>query len=160
MPKIAGLAQISLTVRRLERSASWYCSVFGLDEVGRSRHKSFDLVELRDPESGMMIVLRQVSVPSTARFDPNKTGLHHLSFRVLDREALEAWASRLEELHIMHSPVVQNAHGWVLELEDPDHIKLELVYVEPKAFLEPEGEQLELGRRLAAEKAAAAGSVP
>ena len=61
-------------------------------------------------------------------FDETR-GLDHLAFTVADREELDAWAARLAEAAVAHSPITgaNSVPGAaVLVFPDPDNIQLEL----------------------------------
>ena len=55
-----------------------------------------------------------------------RPGIDHLAFAVANRDELEAWASRLEELGIEHGKIVDAWYGSGLAFRDPDNIQLEL----------------------------------
>lgn len=126
MPTVTGVAHLSLTVRNLRLSETWYRELFGLERVSDDRQARFDAVVLRDPASQMVISLRKHHGAGTARFDESRTGLDHVSFGVADRAALESWEKRLQEFDVEHSPITQTPFGAVLVFRDPDHIQLEL----------------------------------
>jgi len=123
---VTGVAHLSLTVRNLRISETWYRELFGLERVSDDRQARFDAVVLRDPDSQMVISLRKHHGAGTARFDESRTGLDHVSFGVADRATLERWERRLQEFAVEHSPITQTPFGAVLVFRDPDHIQLEL----------------------------------
>lgn len=125
MPTVTGVAHLSLTVRNLRISETWYRELFGLERITDDRHPRFDTVVLRDPSSQMVISLRKHHGAGTARFDESRTGLDHVSFGVADRAALEGWEKRLKEFDVEHSPITETPFGAVLVFRDPDHIQLE-----------------------------------
>ncbi len=125
MPSITGVAHLSLTVRNLRISETWYRELFGLDSVFNERQPHFDSVVLVDPNSQMVISLRKHYGAGTARFDESRTGLDHASFGVVDRDELVEWEKRLGEFNIEHSAITDTAFGSVLVFRDPDHIQLE-----------------------------------
>ena len=66
-------------------------------------------------------------------FDETRAGLDHLAFTVADREELDAWAARLADAAVVHSPITaaNSVPGAaVLVFRDPDNIQLEL-FAEP-----------------------------
>ncbi len=126
MPTVTGVAHLSLTVRNLRISETWYRELFGLERVSGDRQTRFDTVVLRDPASHMVISLRKHHGAGTARFDESRTGLDHVSFGVTDRASLERWEERLKEFAVEHSPITETPFGSVLVFRDPDHIQLEL----------------------------------
>ena len=71
------------------------------------------------PSTGMAARTRSTS----------RAGLDHLAFAVADREELDAWAARLTDAAVVHSPVTaaNSVPGAaVLVFRDPDNIQLEL----------------------------------
>lgn len=122
--RIVGIFAVKIPVTDLARSRRWYEEVFGLkvalefpDDDGVVRGVSFDIPGV----PGTMIALREN--PEVARgiagFDP-------VIYAVTDRAAVEAWAERLDELEIPHSPVIDATLGWLLVLHDPDGIEIHL----------------------------------
>ena len=105
MPEIIGQVVI-LTVRDADRSAAWYCDLLGSEET--SRYVQPDghvaLVHLASSHSGVELCLVDHSAdPGT--FNEFRAGLDHLEFLVAERNDLDTWASRLDELGIRHSGI-------------------------------------------------------
>jgi glyoxylase I family protein len=129
--EIAGIHHLGLTVSDVERSANWYEQILGFERVGQfgdpdsERQKIF----LRHAGLDARFGLVQHRSSSKRQFDETESGLDHLAFRVRNRQELEAWAHRLEEVGVPFSPV---ADSWsipgaaVIVFRDPDHIQLEL----------------------------------
>ena len=66
-------------------------------------------------------------------FDETRADLDHLAFAVAGRAELEAWAARLADAAVVHSPITaaNSVPGAaVLVFRDPDNIQLEL-FAEP-----------------------------
>ena len=66
-------------------------------------------------------------------FDETRAGLDHLAFTVAGRAELDAWAARLADAAVVHSPVTTANSipgAAVLVFRDPDNIQLEL-FAEP-----------------------------
>lgn len=66
-------------------------------------------------------------------FDETRAGLDHLAFTVAGRAELDAWAARLADAAVVHSPVTPANSipgAAVLVFRDPDNIQLEL-FAEP-----------------------------
>jgi catechol 2,3-dioxygenase-like lactoylglutathione lyase family enzyme len=122
--RILGIAGVKIPVTDLARSRAWYERVFGLrlvlefpDEDGAVRGVGYDIPGVPDTR----IALREN--PDVARgiagFDP-------VIYAVEDRAAVQAWAARLDELGIPHSPVIDATLGWMLVFHDPDGIEIHL----------------------------------
>lgn len=58
-------------------------------------------------------------------FNERRLGLDHLAFACRDRDDVERWKIRLDELGIAHGGVVDADHGLALSFRDPDNIALE-----------------------------------
>ena len=135
MPSITGRIEVNLTVRDPDQSAAWYAELLGMQTVydfvapdGRMHY-----ICLLEPEGGLLLCLvGHVGNPGKP-FDELRTGLDHLEFLVEHRDELDEWASRLDDLGIVHSgvkapPYTQNA---MLTFRDPDRIQLEFFWRSP-----------------------------
>jgi glyoxylase I family protein len=130
----SGYSHVRLTVTDIERSKSFYDQVFGwtvaMDEsanvgdpdVRNSPERIFGGVIYLTP-SGTLFGLRPASSDS---FDPNRTGLDHLSFTVESRADLEEAESALEAAGIEHGEVKDIGPIAILSFSDPDGVQLEL----------------------------------
>ncbi|MDV6303438.1 VOC family protein [Rhodococcus cerastii] len=126
---------VRLTVSDIDRSRSFYDSVFG-----------FDVAYAWDPDAdeetkkalwflfggviykfgGGLLGLRPVA-PSDDTFAEDRCGLDHLSFTVDTRAALEDAVKTLDELGIAHEGIKDAGPGMsIVEFRDPDNIALEL----------------------------------
>jgi glyoxylase I family protein len=129
----SAVAHVRLTVTDIDRSRSFYDSVFGwpvafevppdADEATRDQ-LSFLYGGIIYDIGNSLIGLRPVS---RDRFDEDRTGLDHLAFAVGSRDELDAAASHLDGLGISHEPVKDIGVGYILEFRDPDDIALELM---------------------------------
>ncbi len=59
------------------------------------------------------------------RFDEHRTGLDHVAFACRDRDELQTWAARLDELGIAHGGIKDARYGSGVSFRDPDGIALE-----------------------------------
>ena len=132
---ITGIHHLGLTVRDVDASAAWYEEVLGFRRVGEfrapggARRKVF----LRHDGWQARLGLTQHRHGSQDAFDETRAGLDHLAFAVADHEELEAWAARLADAAVVHSPIAaaNSVPGAaVLVFRDPDNIQLEL-FAEP-----------------------------
>ena len=131
---VDGFAHVRLTVTDIARSRAFYDQVFALPVA-------FEIPADADEETRQqlgflyggviyhlgtsLLGLRPVA-PSSDRFDEDRVGLDHLSFRVANRDALHAAAARLDELGVPHGGVKDIGIALLLEFRDPDGIALEL----------------------------------
>lgn len=61
-------------------------------------------------------------------FDPRRTGLDHIGFKVASRQALQEWQQHFERLRVDYTPVVDREYGSVLTFRDPDQRQFEMFY--------------------------------
>ncbi len=134
-PTITGVSHIDLTVSDLDRSEAWYRDLLGLVRVldGRNDEHHFASRYLLHADSLLILGLVAHDEPGAGAFDEHRVGLDHLSFNVGSAEELEAWADRLDEAGIAHSPIVNGDLWDVLVFRDPDDIQLELFHMKPAA---------------------------
>ena len=131
-----GFSHVRLTVTDIARSKAFYDRVFGwpvavdasgsVDEPGVREDPAafYGGVVYRTPE-GTLFGLRPVG---SVRFDPDHTGLDHLSFAVATRGDLERAATALGEAGVEHGEVTDLADAGIaiLSFQDPDDINIEL----------------------------------
>ena len=119
------ITHVAVTVTDLSISVPWYSRLFGADAVldedtGPFRHVVFAL------EGGTLFGLHTFPdgvLPDG--FDPRHLGLDHVAFACADRDDLERWQDRLEEMDIKHGGIVDAHYGSGLSFKDPDGIALE-----------------------------------
>ncbi|HXH56569.1 VOC family protein [Iamia sp.] len=131
-----GFAHVRLTVTDIDRSKAFYDQVFGWptavdasDSAGEpgvkdSPEQFYGGTVYQTPQ-GTLFGLRPVG---TATFDPDHTGLDHVSFAVASRSDLEAAAASLADADIEHGQVndLTDAGIAILSFQDPDGINIEL----------------------------------
>jgi glyoxylase I family protein len=124
VPEIEGVNHIALTVTDLEASRAWYEKLFGGQVMWEENDDGHRFVALFVPP----FVIGLHTHAKTADgdyFEESRVGLDHVSFGVPERKDLDAWAERLDELGIAHSPITEAPYGTVLVFRDPDNIQLE-----------------------------------
>jgi glyoxylase I family protein len=135
-PTTAGLDHFGLSVTDIARSTAFYCDVLGAEVVfGAHDEDSFRRVVVK---LGSWIVdLNQFRANDGTRFDVTRTGLDHLGLTAASRDALEDWASWLDEHDVprsairdMPAPVV----GAMFDFVDPDGIQFEFSFVASAAL--------------------------
>ena len=124
-PTFLGVSHVDLTVRDVAASTAWYQRVFGGEPIMETNEGDRSAVVLWHADAKLAICVGSHAANDGQPFDESRTGLDHLSLRVRDRTELEAWAARLDELGIPHSPIADETYGSVLVLRDPDNIQLE-----------------------------------
>lgn len=126
------IAHARLTVTDIERSRSFYDSVFGwpvllelpdgADDATREK-LGFLFGGVIYNLGDALLGLRPVA---DDRFHEDRTGLDHLAFAVADRSELDSAAAHLDELGVDHEPIKDIGLAYILEFRDPDNIALEL----------------------------------
>jgi glyoxylase I family protein len=119
------ITHVAVTVSDLAASEAWYTRLLGVEPVldedtGPFRHIVYAL-------GGTLFGLHGFpDLKSNDHFDERRPGLDHVSFGCASRDELVEWASRLDELGIVHGGVVDAGYGSGLSFRDPDNIALEL----------------------------------
>ena len=131
---VQGIAHLRLTVTDIARSREFYEAIFGFpiaieipddaDEATREKlWFVFGGVVYAIP--GGVLGLRPVA-PGGDRFDEDRVGLDHLSFKVASKAALEDAVVLLAERSVETPGIKEIPGAWILEFRDPDGIALEL----------------------------------
>jgi catechol-2,3-dioxygenase len=114
-----------VTVTDLEASEAWYTMVLGVkpvldEDTGPFRHIVYAIGNTLLGLHGFPdLVSRQP-------FEERRPGLDHIAFGCEGRSDLENWATRLDELGVVHGEIVDAHYGSGLSFRDPDNIALEL----------------------------------
>jgi glyoxylase I family protein len=120
------LTHVALTVRDLSVSIPWYKALFDSEPVidedtEPNMHHTVFLVG-----NGTLIGLHQHDTQAPAgRFSEFSVGLDHVAFGCADREELEKWSLRLDELGVARGRIKDAAYGSGVSFRDPDGIALE-----------------------------------
>ncbi len=131
---VTGYAHVRLTVCDIARSRAFYDRVFGLpvafevpaDADAETREQlNFLYGGVIYSLGDSLFGLRPVA-PEIDRFDEDRVGLDHLSFTVAGRHDLDAAATLLAEVGVVHGGVKDLGNILLLEFRDPDGITLEL----------------------------------
>jgi len=126
MSDFPSIAHVVLTVKDLSVSVPWYRRLIGADPVLDEDTGPFHHTAI--PIGGSALISLHGFKPDLAKDGPAsefRPGIDHLAFAVANRDELEAWASRLEELGIEHGKIVDAWYGSGLAFRDPDNIQLE-----------------------------------
>lgn len=126
MPEFPPLNHVALTVRDLAISVPWYEALFDAEPV---------IDEDTDPDmhhtvyllgNGTLFGLHQHDTPAPDEtFSEFRVGLDHVAFGCADRQELEKWAGRLDEIGLDHGDIKDAGYGSGLSFRDPDGIALE-----------------------------------
>lgn len=127
-PTISAIHHVAINVHDLDQSERWYADVLGFSRLGPFAGEGFQRVLMRHP-SGVVLGLTKHDDPEAAEpFSERRTGLDHLGFQVADREQLEAWVARFDELGMVHSEIRYTpiTGSYLVAFRDPDNIQLEV----------------------------------
>jgi glyoxylase I family protein len=125
-----GLDHIDLTVSDLERSRAFYADILGFDVQAVAPDYADPLFAgtYYFTVGGVEICLiKHATTPLGDRFDEQRIGLDHLSFKAPNEEALQALAQKLIEAGVPTKGVevyAPNGKKYV-SFRDPDNIQLE-----------------------------------
>jgi glyoxylase I family protein len=135
VPSITGRLEVNLSVRDAAVSGAWYSRLLAMAQ--RYDHTSSDgsmrYICLAEPTSGLVLCLVGHASNDGTPFDESRVGLDHLEFLVAERQELQQWADRLDELGIAHSGVkaLDYTQNSMLTFRDPDGIQLEFFWRAP-----------------------------
>jgi glyoxylase I family protein len=128
----ATVHHLGLTVTDIEVSRQWYQRLLDaapvLDEevpAVPERHQGFHKVVFVLPGGFVLALVAHPATDRNHRFDEFRPGLDHIGFGCADRNQLEKWQNRLDELGITHGVIAEDAFGFALPFRDPDNIALE-----------------------------------
>jgi len=124
MADFPAITHVALTVSDLERSAAWYERLLGVapaldEDTGAFQHKVYPV------SGGMLLGLHAHPDPDETTFTATRPGLDHVAFGCANRQELEQWQSRLDELGIEHGGIQKAHYGSGLSFKDPDGLPLE-----------------------------------
>ena len=127
-PTLSAIDHIALTVHDLDQSERWYSEVLSFSRVTLAPGDGFQRVIMRHPSGIILGLTGHESPEASAPYSEQRPGLDHLSFGVADREQLEAWVARFDELGVTHSEITQiGATGsCFIAFRDPNNIQLEV----------------------------------
>jgi catechol 2,3-dioxygenase-like lactoylglutathione lyase family enzyme len=132
--EILGVHHIKIPVTDLVRSRAWYERVFDLepfiewpDDEGVVRGVSYR------SKGDLALALREhpESARGFAGFDP-------FAMMLRGRSDVDHWATRLDELGVVHEPVLTIPIGYMLAFDDPDGLQLRF-YTLDEHGADPEG---------------------
>jgi glyoxylase I family protein len=141
VPGLLGYSHISLSVASRDASVAFYRDVFDFEPYEVLDHEAWLETISVHPRTGMVLGFQQHRDNGGEPFEPRRTGLDHLAFRVVGRDELVAWQARLAERGATYTPIADKEYGSVLCVRDPDGIQVELFYRanHPEPATEPAG---------------------
>ena len=133
-PQITGIAHVELSVTDLDRSVEWYCRLLGARDAWRGRNDAgrYKACAIVEPVTRTVIAFTQHDQELAVPFDPRRPGLDHLSFRVADRAAIDAWAAHMDAIGVAHDPIDDQGFAVAVNVRDPDGIAIEFYVLLPR----------------------------
>ena len=128
MPNFSRVSHISFSVHDAEASARWWAALLDLTEIDRSAGDGWRGILLLHPETRTIVEFQQHDTNQGETFDPRRTGLDHMAFKVDTRGELDEWLAHFEQLGVSHSPIAEREYGAVLTFKDPDGIQFEMFF--------------------------------
>jgi glyoxylase I family protein len=128
VPTFSRLSHVSFSVHDAEASARWWAELFELTEIDRAAGDGWRGILLMHPSSRTIIEFQQHDANKGEAFDPRRTGLDHMAFKVDARADLDEWLARFEQLGVSHSPIAELQYGAVLAFKDPDGLQFEMFF--------------------------------
>jgi glyoxylase I family protein len=128
MPTFSRVSHISFSARDAEASAQWWAALLELTEIDRVAGDGWHGILLMHPGSRTIIEFQQHDANQGETFNPLRTGLDHLAFKVDTRGELDEWLARFEQLGVRHTPIADREYGAVLTFKDPDGIQFEMFF--------------------------------
>ena len=126
LPADAHIGQVSLTVRDLDRSLSFYCDVLGFVESKREGGMA-----LLSPDGGRVLIELHERTDAVAK--PRRTaGLYHFAILVPSRAALGRSVRRLVDKRWRISGAADHLVSEALYLDDPDGLGIEIYRDRPR----------------------------
>jgi catechol 2,3-dioxygenase-like lactoylglutathione lyase family enzyme len=122
------VVHLAVTVRDLDQSIAWYETLFGVPPLFVGDEATYRFAVWLEPMFALHEHDGRREVPV---FDEYQTGLDHIAFGCANREELEGWLVRLDNLGIKHGQIVEAFYGTGLAFRDPDNIQLEF-FVNPR----------------------------
>lgn len=114
--KTSGISHLNLRVSDLERSAKFYCELFGMKEAFREMPSRIFLKTGKD-----LLTLSRGQVPT------RKWGIH-FGFEVSDRKQVLLWRKLLKQMGIEIIQERKEESGGGLYFRDPDGYLIEIYY--------------------------------
>lgn len=124
-PELQGLSHLGLTVTDLDRAIDFWCTVMDFQLV--LQDEGYCMVW--QPAATLAIGLTAQQGSAVGPFDEHHVGLDHLALAVADVQTLNAWATRLAELSVPHTPITETDAGHHLNVRAPDDIAIELFVI-------------------------------
>jgi glyoxylase I family protein len=128
MPVWDKVSHISFSARDKDACAAWFVRTLDFQLLDQVEGEGWRGILLLHPASATIIEFQQHDANQGEAFDPRRTGLDHIGFKVGSREVLEEWRRHFRTLGIDYTPIVDREYGSVLTFRDPDGRQFEMFY--------------------------------
>ena len=130
MPEWDKVSHISFSSTDAAACVAWFERVLGFRAFEEVDGDGWRGVMMMHGPSATVIEFQQHDANAGEPFDPRRTGLDHIGFKVSTREDLVTWQRHFEALGVDHTPIADRDYGSVLTFRDPDQRQLEMFYRE------------------------------
>lgn len=121
-PPLQGISHLAFSVADLPAATDFWIRVMAFELTIEG--PGFCFLVHRGVRLGLGLADHEGTVEG--RFDEHHVGLDHVALAVSDLSTLEAWARRLQDCGVPHSPIVASDAGHNLNLRGPDDFPVEL----------------------------------
>ena len=131
VPAFTGITHLCLSVRDLDASLAFYSDVLGLPVLMEPfEGEAFEGREAMVLVGTTGLGLQKHERNDRSEFDPQRTGLDHIAFKVDSHDELEEWGRFLDKAGVPRSPIKPcGSFGQMIELRDPDNVQLEIQHL-------------------------------
>ncbi len=130
MPHWDKVSHISFSARDVDACVAWFERVLEFEAFDAVEGDGWRGVMMIHRPSATVIEFQQHQANQGEPFDPRRTGLDHLGFKVSSRQELEEWQRHFSRLGVDHTPVADRDYGSVLTFRDPDQRQFEMFHRE------------------------------
>lgn len=126
---------ITLTVRNIQESLTWYQSLFGSANIVNRDGPSWKRLRANWPSGLILGFTEHEGSDSSMYFNHETIGLDHIGLSCADKNEVLTWKARLEELGFEHGPFEEVSYGWAVTARDPSNIAVEFFAPKPTYFV-------------------------
>jgi len=131
LPADAHIGQVSLTVRDLQRSLSFYRDILGFEESGSPKEGAGSRTLSLGPKAGRTLIELHERTDAVAK-PRRSSGLYHFAILVPSRAALGRSLRRLSDTRWPMSGAADHLVSEALYLDDPDGLGIEIYRDRPR----------------------------
>ena len=131
LPADAHIGQVSLTVRDLQRSLSFYRDILGFEESGSPKEGAGSRTLSLGPKAGRTLIELHERTSAVAK-PRRSSGLYHFAILVPSRAALGRSLRRLSDTRWPMSGAADHLVSEALYLDDPDGLGIEIYRDRPR----------------------------